>query len=115
MTSNKQPNDHPFANLFEEAANITKAHGYDILTKQVVELKEENERLKATAESWSEMAKTAAEEAVRVKEQSKELISTLNDALFYLNGYVVQEGTESPTLKNKLKQYQETLSKYTKQ
>lgn len=46
MTSNKQPNDHHFANLFEEAANISKAHGYDILAKQVVELKEENERLK---------------------------------------------------------------------
>ena len=27
-------------NLFEQIANITKAHGYDILAKQVIELKQ---------------------------------------------------------------------------
>ena len=35
-------------NLFEQAAQITKAHGYDILANQVKELKEENKELAAT-------------------------------------------------------------------
>lgn len=35
----------PFDNLFEQAANISKAHGYDILAKQVGELQAENKRL----------------------------------------------------------------------
>lgn len=32
-------------NLFEQMANISKAHGYDILSKQVGELKEENRNM----------------------------------------------------------------------
>jgi len=34
-------------NLFEQMANITKAHGYDILSKQVGELKSERDALEA--------------------------------------------------------------------
>lgn len=37
----------PFANIFEQAAQICKAHGYDILAEQVGELKAENEKLKS--------------------------------------------------------------------
>lgn len=33
-------------NLFEQFANISKAHAYDILVEQVKELKGENEKLK---------------------------------------------------------------------
>lgn len=33
-------------NFFEQAANISKAHAYDIVSKQVQELQEENKRLK---------------------------------------------------------------------
>ena len=33
-------------NLFEQLTNISKAHGYDILSQQVKELKEENEIMK---------------------------------------------------------------------
>ena len=34
-------------NLFEQMTNITKAHGYDILSKQVGELKSERDALEA--------------------------------------------------------------------
>lgn len=34
-------------NLFEQMANISKAHAFDIVSKQAQELKEENDRLKA--------------------------------------------------------------------
>ena len=50
--------DSPFSNLFEQAANISKAHAYDILVEQVGELKEENERLKEALQgiinNWDE-------------------------------------------------------------
>lgn len=42
---NNKIND-PFSNLFEQATQITKAHAYDIVSKQVGELQEENKRLK---------------------------------------------------------------------
>ncbi len=37
-------------NLFEQMANISKAHGYDILREKVKELEEENRRLKQREE-----------------------------------------------------------------
>ena len=33
-------------NLFEQFANISKAHAYDIISQQVIELKEENTKLR---------------------------------------------------------------------
>lgn len=38
--------------LFQQMANISKAHGYDILAEQVKELKTENEALKAQLDSF---------------------------------------------------------------
>lgn len=42
-TDKTQP---PFSSLFEQAAQISKAAAYDILSEQVGELKEENKALK---------------------------------------------------------------------
>lgn len=42
---------NPFDNLFEQAANITKAHAYDILVKQVEELQAEITNLKNNAKT----------------------------------------------------------------
>jgi predicted secreted protein len=50
MSNNKQTPD-PFAeNLLQQITNISKAHGYDILSEQVGELKAENEALKKSVE-----------------------------------------------------------------
>lgn len=40
-----------YHDLFEQATNISKAHAYDILRKQVAELKTENEGLKKRLEA----------------------------------------------------------------
>lgn len=47
--------------LFEQAVQITKAHGYDILSKQVQELKAENERLKKLAGENDELLEELTE------------------------------------------------------
>ena len=41
-------------NLFEQMTNITKAHGYDILSKQVGELKSEKDALEAQVKELKE-------------------------------------------------------------
>lgn len=40
------PIKNPVDNVFEQLANISKAHGYDILSEQVGELKKENAKLR---------------------------------------------------------------------
>lgn len=58
-------------NLFEQMANITKEHGYDILADQVKELKEENEKLKASnkmlLDALEHIKKMTNSTAIRVK------------------------------------------------
>lgn len=49
-------------NLFEQMANISKAHAYDIVSKQAQELKEENDRLKRVNKELLEMVKTLENE-----------------------------------------------------
>lgn len=90
MTRDKQPSDHPFANLFEEAANISKAHGYDILAKQVVELKEEVKKWKEDHDDLNNLHHALVESSVviqkeneRLKKQNKELAEALKEVLSF--------------------------------
>ena len=48
-------------NLFEQMANITKAHGYDILSKQVAVLKSERDALEAKVKQLKDTLQFAAE------------------------------------------------------
>ena len=44
----------PFANIFQQVTNISKAHAYDIISKQRDELVKENEQLKEQVEKLRE-------------------------------------------------------------
>lgn len=44
-------------NLLEQMANISKAHGYGILSNQVKELKEENKRMAEALKEFIELDK----------------------------------------------------------
>lgn len=48
-------------NLFEQVVNITKAHAYDIVSKQRIELTEENARLKERVKFLENLIKEYAE------------------------------------------------------
>jgi hypothetical protein len=82
MKQDNSKQDHPFANIFEQAAQITKAHGFDILAKQVGELKQENAELKIKLKGAEERIKALKEfiNDVRPKEATViEMGGTEND------------------------------------
>jgi len=64
-------------NLFEQMANISKAHGYDILVEQVKELKEENKRMAEALKPFADWPLNYAnlhdmvDEVVKAKEALK--------------------------------------------
>lgn len=69
-------------NLFEQMANISKASAYDIVSKQVHELKEENESLKQRITQWD--AKATQSETQNIKMAND--VKILREALIKARG-----------------------------
>jgi hypothetical protein len=81
-----------FANsLFEQASQITKAHGYDILAEQVLKLKECNKELIEALQPFADLSK-------RIPESKKGNVFGYNDA-----NLSIEDFRRAETLINKAK------------
>lgn len=64
-------------NLFEQVANISKAHGYDVLAKYVEELKAEKEQMKRALLAVQEDAKFDGFITQQTSKQVSEVLKNL--------------------------------------
>lgn len=90
MNNDNKPTETPFANLFEQAAQISKAHAYDIVSKQRDELMEENKMLRESLKECADFLniipnmrlsnKAGFDECINI-ESVKELHSKTKSAL----------------------------------
>jgi len=71
--------------LFEQMANISKAHGYDILAEQVGELKKENAKLAAALQPFIKLADAVLKDTLKTNESP---LYGYNDVVIYVKDLV---------------------------
>ena len=71
----------PFANIFQQVTNISKAHAYDIISKQRDELVKENEQLKTAVKYAEKVGYDTSVTNANLMAENSQLKEMIRDAL----------------------------------